>query len=337
MHGTSGYDEKKDVVRFKVKPEKAAYYHEMFTIEIQDEVNYAANLALSWANTTIKIPLKSNADATIMAEIDEKINQKKTEDANLFYNAAGYYNTNKRNLETALIWSQKAEVMDVNNFYYVNLSTKILENLKKYPEAISSAKRAVVLGNKNNMTLTVKNWEKKIADWEKITGVSPSVSTSNLPVTEAPKEALVAPPTGSLARVFDGYFAIKDALVKTDGATSAIKAGDLLMALQVVQMSDLPSNAHAIWTKVKAQLIADAQFINQGKTIAQQRERFIGLSKSMYDLIKASKPSEVVYYQFCPMANNGNGANWLSRESAVKNPYFGSMMLNCGKVQETIK
>ena len=39
----------------------------------------------------------------------------------------------------------------------------------------------------------------------------------------------------------------------------------------------------------------------------------------------------------CPMANNGKGADWLSKENEVKNPYYGSMMLGCGKVTETIK
>jgi hypothetical protein len=57
----------------------------------------------------------------------------------------------------------------------------------------------------------------------------------------------------------------------------------------------------------------------------------------MYELIKVSKVDEPVYVQFCPMANNGEGANWLSKESAVKNPYYGSMMLTCGSVKEAIK
>ena len=49
-----------------------------------------------------------------------------------------------------------------------------------------------------------------------------------------------------------------------------------------------------------------------------------------------SKNETPVYYQFCPMANDGKGANWLSKENAVKNPYYGSMMLSCGKTVETI-
>ena len=44
-----------------------------------------------------------------------------------------------------------------------------------------------------------------------------------------------------------------------------------------------------------------------------------------------------VYVQFCPMANGGEGANWVSKEKAVKNPFYGSQMLTCGKVVETIQ
>jgi hypothetical protein len=36
------------------------------------------------------------------------------------------------------------------------------------------------------------------------------------------------------------------------------------------------------------------------------------------------------------MANKGKGANWLSLENKVKNPYYGSRMLSCGKVVETL-
>jgi len=56
----------------------------------------------------------------------------------------------------------------------------------------------------------------------------------------------------------------------------------------------------------------------------------------MYLLVKEAKNEVPVYYQFCPMANKGKGANWLSLENKVKNPYYGSRMLSCGKVVETL-
>jgi len=44
-----------------------------------------------------------------------------------------------------------------------------------------------------------------------------------------------------------------------------------------------------------------------------------------------------VYLQFCPMANGGKGASWLSKDEEIRNPYFGSRMLKCGRIKETIK
>jgi Cu(I)/Ag(I) efflux system membrane fusion protein len=36
------------------------------------------------------------------------------------------------------------------------------------------------------------------------------------------------------------------------------------------------------------------------------------------------------------MANNNNGAIWLSTEKDIKNPYYGDDMLTCGSVIEEI-
>lgn len=140
-----------------------------------------------------------------------------------------------------------------------------------------------------------------------------------------------------LKGVFDHYFALKDALVKTDGNAASANGAALLSALAIVQMEKLKPTEHAAWMKVEKALKTDAGHIKENKDIEQQREHFMSLSNNMYDLIKAVKPTEAVYYQFCPMANDGKGANWLSKESAIKNPYYGSQMLSCGKVVETIK
>jgi copper chaperone CopZ len=140
-----------------------------------------------------------------------------------------------------------------------------------------------------------------------------------------------------LKAVFESYFALKDALVKTDGNTASNKAKDLQTAINAVKMDQLPAAVHTVWMKVLDDLKENAEHINSTKDIAHQRDHFMGLSTDMYELIKTAKPTEPVYYQFCPMANNGKGANWLSKESGVKNPYYGSMMLTCGKTVETIK
>jgi copper chaperone CopZ len=152
---------------------------------------------------------------------------------------------------------------------------------------------------------------------------------------EAPKVEVQE--TNQLKAVFDNYFAVKDALVKTDGNTASTKAKEMLSAINAVKMDKLEMDIHMVWMKVANNLKEDTEHISETKDAKHQRDHFITLSKSMYDLIKVSKQETPTYYQHCPMANDGKGANWLSKENVVKNPYYGSMMLSCGKVVETIK
>ncbi|MFV7236572.1 MULTISPECIES: DUF3347 domain-containing protein [Flavobacterium] len=136
-----------------------------------------------------------------------------------------------------------------------------------------------------------------------------------------------------LKPVFDNYFLLKDALVKTDAKTASEKSTALLSSITAVKMETLKMDEHMVWMKVVNDLTADAKSISETQDIKKQRETFKSLSKNTYELIKVSKPSETIYYQYCPMQD----ANWLSKENTIKNPYYGSQMLSCGKTVETIK
>jgi copper chaperone CopZ len=137
--------------------------------------------------------------------------------------------------------------------------------------------------------------------------------------------------------VLDNYFALKDALVKTDAATATANAATLLTSLNAINMGKMKMDDHMAFMKVEKALKADASTISTSKDIAVQRTAFSNLSSNMIALIKVAKANEAVYLQHCPMANGGKGADWLSKENAVKNPYYGNMMLTCGKTVETIK
>ena len=139
--------------------------------------------------------------------------------------------------------------------------------------------------------------------------------------------------TNQLQTVFDNYFLLKDALVKTDSKTASAKSKELLTSIEAVKMESLKMDVHMVWMKVLKDLTADAKSISETQDIKKQRDFFKSLSKNTYELIKVSKPTEAIYYQYCPMQD----ANWLSKENAVKNPYYGSQMLTCGKTVETIK
>ena len=141
----------------------------------------------------------------------------------------------------------------------------------------------------------------------------------------------------ALQVVYDNYFELKDALVSSNSGLASNKATTLSNSIDKVEMNKLENDVHMVWMKVVEKIKADSKSISSSKDLVKQRKEFISLSSDIYSLMKVSKLDNAVYYQFCPMANDGKGANWLSKESAIKNPYYGSAMMSCGKTLETIK
>ena len=152
---------------------------------------------------------------------------------------------------------------------------------------------------------------------------------------ETPK--IEAQEVNQLKVVFDNYFVVKDAMISSDGNSTSIASKELFTAINNVKMDKLDMDVHMVWMKVVNQIKKDSELISNTKDIKIQRNHFTTLSKDIYSLLKVAKYEVPVYFQHCPMYNDGKGANWLSKENAVKNPYYGSMMLTCGKTVETIK
>jgi len=136
------------------------------------------------------------------------------------------------------------------------------------------------------------------------------------------------------SNILTAYYDVKDALTADDANAAAAKAGELLKAIDNVDMSKMADKEHKAFMDLKDKLSFDARHISEKKEIAHQREHFANLSSNMMTLAKAVKLSQQpIYQEYCPMKK----ASWLSSDQAIKNPYFGSAMLTCGKVQTTLK
>ena len=167
LHGETGYDEKKDIMRFKVPLEKSPNFYETFTIDLNDiNSKGEAFLKILWENTMVKIPVKSKEDDTIVALIDQHIIKGKTQDANLLFQAANYYYSTNRDYKQAIIWLLEAEKINPQNFYYPNLRQKLASENKDYTIAIEAAKRAISIADKEKMKKTIDSLNNKISDWE---------------------------------------------------------------------------------------------------------------------------------------------------------------------------
>ncbi len=136
--------------------------------------------------------------------------------------------------------------------------------------------------------------------------------------------------------------------------TSPILKNDKLNAVyqHYVHLTTALTNADVAEAKVAANAIeAGAKEISEGSSIAssaakitaqsdieEQRKIYSDLSNDMIALIKKEGlQSGELYVDFCPMALNDKGANWISNKKEIINPYFGDKMLKCGEIKETIQ
>ena len=122
------------------------------------------------------------------------------------------------------------------------------------------------------------------------------------------------------------YYTIKDALVKGNTDAAHINAAEFLKAINETEKA-------IIAPEYKSSLESDATAISLSNNIKVQREKFASLSVNLFALAKKIKLSAVPIYQmYCPMKK----AVWLSDTKSIKNPYYGSAMLTCGSIKETL-
>ena len=138
--------------------------------------------------------------------------------------------------------------------------------------------------------------------------------------------------------VFDTYIKLKDALVKDDVTTAKAESKQLLNSLSKIDMTLLKNNDnHNAWMLLQKEIKASANAISELTDIKNQRHHFKSLSAHLITAVQLFGVNEKVFVEFCPMADNNNGAYWLSTEEKVINPYFGDAMLTCGEVKQVIE
>jgi hypothetical protein len=138
LYGTQGYDESKDVVRFKSKPEMTVRHYESFTINI-DVVQNDAELNLSWEKTHVAFKIKTETDQLVMEMVTEDLLSGKIKDPQLLAMGAEYYYFLDRDLETGIALINKALDYKQTSWYYA-LKVDLLTKRKQYTEAIETLK-----------------------------------------------------------------------------------------------------------------------------------------------------------------------------------------------------
>jgi hypothetical protein len=154
---------------------------------------------------------------------------------------------------------------------------------------------------------------------QKQTTTSNTDTTSNAPVLDANTKQ-------QFSQMLSSYLNIKNALVTGDANSAASNADQFLRTVNTLDFKVISEgNVHI--------LSNDAGKISATKDLKKQREYFATLSSNMLAVVKAFRLSDKpVYVQYCPMKKS----SWLSTEKQIRNPYYGSSMLTCGEVTETL-
>lgn len=147
-------------------------------------------------------------------------------------------------------------------------------------------------------------------------------------------QAVKNPKSDQFNTLFTHYFALKNALVASDATAASASAAEFSTAVKAVQMERMNPEVHGVWMQVMEPMANLGEGIASKKDLEAQRKAFAELSAPMLALVKVAPRPEPVYYDHCPMYEGG--ANWLSQEKPIKNPFYGSMMLTCGSVKQTI-
>ena len=142
----------------------------------------------------------------------------------------------------------------------------------------------------------------------------------------------------ALQPLYTDYLKWKDALTNDDFAEAQKMASNMKSKLDKINMSLFKGDAHNAWMDFQGRLSNSLEHVQHFSNIEQLRKSFQTVSAAMIEMANMFKPlNKTIYVLHCPMADNNKGADWLSSEKEIRNPYFGSSMLTCGEVTKEIK
>jgi len=158
---------------------------------------------------------------------------------------------------------------------------------------------------------------------------SMSVASKNSSISDEAKK--------TLEPLFNSYFKLKAALVNDDFENTKEAGKEMNNALSKVDMNQFKGDVHSLWMQQSSMLKKSTQHIEHLSDITAVREQFIRISNIMIAIAESFDPiASPIYVQHCPMADSNKGADWLSKEKEILNPYFGQDMLTCGEVKKKI-
>ena len=153
------YKKEDDIFRVKVKPMKLDQTVETFTMQFANVKPTTADLQIIWDKTAVAVPISTDIDKKVMAQIDDLINK----DNRPYFQSAMYYVETGKDLNQALQWFNKAIEQNPNAFYMYYQKANTLAKLGRKDEAKTTAQRSIVLAREQKNDDYVRLNEKLLA------------------------------------------------------------------------------------------------------------------------------------------------------------------------------
>ncbi|HEU0110053.1 MAG TPA: DUF2911 domain-containing protein [Flavisolibacter sp.] len=137
----AAYKQESDVVRVNVKPETISDKVESFTIQFANVKATTADLQIIWDNTRVSLPLATEVESKIMAQINSLMNK----DNRPYFQAAMFYMETGKDLNQAISWLDKAIEQNPNAFWVYHQKANALAKVGKKEEAKAVAQKSMEL------------------------------------------------------------------------------------------------------------------------------------------------------------------------------------------------
>lgn len=140
--GAFRYDQAKDALRLKVKPQTLASPVESFTIDFDELRDESASLFLAWENTKVAVKITVDVESKVLPQIETAMSSPEKKSANFYFSAAQFYHDHNKDLNKALGWVDEAVTLNPKAYYMIHLKAKILAKLGRKDEAIAAAQKS---------------------------------------------------------------------------------------------------------------------------------------------------------------------------------------------------
>jgi hypothetical protein len=155
----AAYKQESDAARIVVKPTTLKDPVETFTMQFANVKSTTADLQIMWDNTAVSLPIVTNVENRIMAQIHNMMNT----DNRPYFQAAMYYMETGKDVNQALTWLNKALEQNPDAFWVHHQKANALAKLGKKDEARKTALKSIELAKAQNNNDYVQLNEKLLA------------------------------------------------------------------------------------------------------------------------------------------------------------------------------